>query len=330
MKAPMNAAHDIDLYVALRRVSADWKKPLVVGALIGSLSLGLAACAPSTAATSPATEATEDEAPKPGADCADGADVSGDAILNKKEHTDRGEYCSIVVNPDSPALVYDKTKTNPALYELGYTDGQLTQIQVDAVTFAVNALVDHPQVAESSDAVLAWVSEETTQYMEPAIVEDYKANPTDAYVQGYDVTFSSEKLLPPLVYDGGARESQVTVSVSEIRPRTPAEGVTLDDASLLENPEVVLVLTTSYRVAPETYKDWRKNMLVGFDRGDSQNVVDEETSDLSKPLFYDHTKTINISYDQNDVKSEATDMKANSVKSVVDTAVFFNEESHNK
>lgn len=288
------------LLAALARV----RKPLMVGALAGGLAFGLAACSPAANNDTTAPPAKNPADTVQVEECETDIAVGGDIILGDVKSNSSGEYCSVVINPDSPALVYDNTKVDPALYELGYTDEQLESIQKQAVETAVVNMLDNPSVGQDPAELTEWIKTEGPKYYKQEIVDAYLSeNPSDAGYRGSDVTFSSSAITPKLKYDGGPRIVESNINVVSISLRSQR----FDEDEVTNDIEVIMDTTTKYRLDEETYPEWTRSYFAPYiaNGNVSESAIDSLLSgiDNSKPVYVEGLKNLRIGYSEADVKS---------------------------
>lgn len=274
---------------AVRKTHRGWGRPLLAVSLASFLTLTASGCAsqPETAPKKSeviAEESSEESDVTPVDDaCVDDGNIYGSVIVDKLEKGPDGEYCSIKIDPASPALKVDKQRVSDEVYAEGYTDADIAKAQAIAVDYVVSHVVDSPAVGQRANegAVnnAAWLKEEG-----PQVLDDWALNAiTETMALPYGVgkySILSDGHVPSLVHDKNPRVKNLNVSV--------------DSVAMIQNPNTgvrkmsVQVMTDlTYRVEPDAVDEWAALKLAELrDMGDTSPFGPFEF-DSTQPTYMD-------------------------------------------
>lgn len=284
----------------LRRVLS---KSLAVSAV--ALSLALTGCT-TTAEEKPQAEPAQ-EAAGTTAKC-DEFTVSGDVAVGEPAKTvDGGDFCALKPNLDSDINTFSSDTANPALFDAGYTSEQLAQVQAKSAVFLVENIISSPVTGAPPEKVLEWVQH--NEGVSPELIEAYVSaapvEPGKSKITTYGSVFNSYEYTPPVVADGGPQITSANLSVKGITGRMNEDRV--PDPAL--GVAITYETTTTYRVDPEKYKQWRKDLFYQMEISDYVHEIDEEGQDFEKPLFIDLTRDFILSYDATTIADGMKDPK---------------------
>lgn len=264
-----------------------------------------------------------------------GTEVAGDVIAGAPMSNSAGEYCSVIIDPNSPAMTYDPSKTAPELYALGYTDEQLEHLQQHTVTRVVEAQVDNPAAALPREEVTSWVLENAhTYFLDSMVTHLLDEEENDNGLNSSDIILLSSEVLPPLVMDGRPRVAQVTIEIDSIELRTLSKNDKALGMTWTEDVGIVLRTTTSYRVDPDVdaYRQWRISSFEEAARNEGASdsfvaeVVEDEISSVvwTQPVYRDVDELRRIGYRKVDVQSESPDFRITSQQTELEAGGYWN------
>ena len=165
-----------------------------------------------------------------------------------------GTYMSTKLNPDSKALTYDPSRTQPQFYNLGYTDTDGAELQKFIANFVATEGTDSIAL-DSKDGSQKWVDTVFNTYMGGDYAGDMKADilkeDSNFFVKG----------LPLTVRDSKPRVTSSSIHINQVDAYTNSSGkfVTVSGDA-----------TTKYRAT-------EKNVLANTIEANKANNLDEAT-----------------------------------------------------
>ena len=145
-----------------------WRRTAGVAALVTLATLTLGACAsPSNAAAPAKPEKTTTAAAEPeaatlrpaGAPCTADNAGSDDVIGLEQITDDRGTYCHVTWDPDSPDLVWDPATLDSSVAENKFTAEEAKTARDTALTFLIEDVLDSPLYDNPAADRSAWLTE---------------------------------------------------------------------------------------------------------------------------------------------------------------------------
>lgn len=217
-------------------------KPVLASILIGSVAFGTAGC------TAPKTSQHEAVAkPK----LVSVSQTYGDVIADGTVTDSLGTYEKTTINPDGPAMKYDKSIVDPKTYSFGFDDTQLASAQRYVAKFVAEEGTDSAAV-DSDAGWAAWKSGKADLYLNPAqtaLILGTKSTATNTDRPMIIVNNNNSKN-PQLIRDGKPRFKTNKILVSSINGET--------DAAIGSYVWISGTATTDYRVNDAVAVAWIK------------------------------------------------------------------------
>lgn len=184
--------------------------------------------------------------------------------LVKDEH---GEYISTKINPNSKALVYDPSRTQPQFYNLGFTDTDGKEAQKFVAEFVAKEGLD--SIALDDNAQLQkWVDEKFDTYMGG----DYTGN------MKKDILVTSEETYFPFM-------KGFPLTVRDSKPRLTSSVIHINSVDATENETGTYVIVSGDATAK--YRATEKNVLANTVKANSEQKMDEGTVLAAYPSLKD-------------------------------------------